>query len=195
MLDVAIGHIRHLEATLQKRKRELLLATDLRGAGSSSAPPPYAGQVPVLPQGFWTGSSPAPPPDARQVLLLPESWLWVPKKKKAAARPIGFQSWAESDIVLNVTGDNAFVAVCTAQRPGLLLLVLSVLERHHIEVISAQISSNVNRTMFNLYTRVSSSIPICRPPCLVLSRGPRAFGCTNIYTRCRHRIWRSVDRI
>jgi hypothetical protein len=137
-------------------------------------------------------------------LVLPESWLWVPKKKKkaAAAPPIGFQSWAESDIVLHVTGDNAFVVVCTAQRPGLLLLVLSVLERHHIEVISAQISSNVNRTMFNLYTRVSSSILICRPPCFVPSGASGVLLHQQIYVRSvvpqhiyRYRISCSVDRI
>jgi hypothetical protein len=61
MVDAAIDHIRHLEATLQKlqkRKRELLLAKSMQaaaadlGAGSSSAQPPYAGHVPVLPQGF-----------------------------------------------------------------------------------------------------------------------------------------------
>jgi hypothetical protein len=189
MVEEAISCIRALEDTLQElgnRKRALALkrqaaaAGDL-GAGSSSAPPPDswkgAGLSPVLPQ-CWAGSSSAPPlPHAAgqgTVLspALPQGWGSLPKRTKqqepaaGLPRPIGFRARSESNVVLNVMGDDAFVTVFTAGRTGALLTVLSVLEKHHIDVITVQIAPS----LITMYTHVRISYPprSNRPHCCSL---------------------------
>jgi hypothetical protein len=190
MMDEAISNIRVLEDTLQeleKRKRELAFvrqaapSVDL-GAGSSSAPPSDswkgADLSPVLPQ-CWAGSSSVPPPPhaAGQGTVLspalPQGWGSLPIKRTkqqepaaCAPRPIGFRARSESNVALYVMGDDAFVTVFAAGRPGVLLTVLSVLEKHHIDVITVQIAPS----LITMYTRVRISYPprSNRPPCCSL---------------------------
>jgi hypothetical protein len=124
-------------ANLEKRKQDLALS---RRAASSSAPAP-------LSTGVYSDD-------------LPQGWAWLPKQKeqKPAAAPVEFQSWSGANVVLSVSMDDAYISVCApTRRPGVMVMLLSVLQNHRIDVVTAQVSSHAGRTLFSIYTRVCSS--------------------------------------
>ncbi|KAK3154317.1 hypothetical protein QOZ80_2BG0188990 [Eleusine coracana subsp. coracana] len=147
-----IGFIKQLEGTLQKLEeqklqklvhtRQAAAAADLVAGSSSSAAPPDAAQ------------------GAQQIL--PQGASWLAKKKPeqsgvvaAAPPPIGFQTWSEDNIVLNVAGDKAQISVCVPRRLGVLTMVLSVMEKYHIDVIGVQVGGDAERAMFGISTSIT----------------------------------------
>ncbi|XP_020236627.1 transcription factor bHLH95 [Cajanus cajan] len=66
--------------------------------------------------------------------------LPVPEKQQVAFD----RTWAASNMVMNISGDEAQISICTAHKPGLMTHIASVLENHNIDVISATISANGN---------------------------------------------------
>ncbi|KAF2945220.1 hypothetical protein DAI22_02g202100 [Oryza sativa Japonica Group] len=58
-------------------------------------------------------------------------------------------------VVLNLCGgDQAFINVSVARRPGVLTMIVDVLERHSIDVVTAQIASDLSRSLFTIHTSV-----------------------------------------
>ncbi|KAK7400778.1 hypothetical protein VNO78_12085 [Psophocarpus tetragonolobus] len=54
---------------------------------------------------------------------------------------VGFdKTWAASNMVLNIRGDEAQFSICSAHNPELMTTIASVLEKHSIELITASIS-------------------------------------------------------
>ncbi|PSS02702.1 Transcription factor bHLH95 like [Actinidia chinensis var. chinensis] len=62
--------------------------------------------------------------------------------------PVMFQSWTSQNVVLNVCGDQAQISVCAPKKQGLFTAICYVMEKHKLDVVSAHVSSNQNRTMF-----------------------------------------------
>jgi len=59
----------------------------------------------------------------------------------ALSFPVAFdKTWASSNLVLNIFGDEAQFSICTAHKPGLMTTIGFVLEKYKIEVITANIS-------------------------------------------------------
>ncbi|XP_047152200.1 transcription factor bHLH95-like [Vigna umbellata] len=54
------------------------------------------------------------------------------------------KTWAASNMVLNIRGNEAQFSICSVHKPGLMTNIASVLEKHNIELISATISANGN---------------------------------------------------
>lgn len=54
------------------------------------------------------------------------------------------KTWAASNMVLNIHGDEAQFSICSAHNQDILPTIISVLEKHNIEVITTSISSNDN---------------------------------------------------
>ncbi|XP_014506252.1 transcription factor bHLH95 [Vigna radiata var. radiata] len=54
------------------------------------------------------------------------------------------KTWAASNMVLNIRGNEAQFSICSVHKPGLMTMIASVLEKHNIELISATISANGN---------------------------------------------------
>ncbi|CAJ1939493.1 unnamed protein product [Sphenostylis stenocarpa] len=52
------------------------------------------------------------------------------------------KTWAASNMVLNIRGNEAQFSICSVHKPGLMTNIASVLEKHNIELISATISAN-----------------------------------------------------
>ncbi|XP_059289184.1 transcription factor bHLH95-like [Lycium ferocissimum] len=73
--------------------------------------------------------------------------------------PAFFQTWSSPNVILNVCGDEAHISVCCPKKTGLLSTICYVLEKHKIEVVSAQISSNQNRCMYIIQARRASGAP------------------------------------
>lgn len=70
--------------------------------------------------------------------------------------------WSGPSVVLNLCGgDQAFINVSVARRPGVLTMIVDVLERHSIDVVTAQIASDQSRSLFTIHTSVSIPLPSC----------------------------------
>ncbi|KAM0909809.1 hypothetical protein ACQ4PT_014542 [Festuca glaucescens] len=147
-----IHYIKSLEGTLselEKRKLEKQLVRGKVGAAVSSsaaglAPTSLVAPAPVvLPgAGMWpTGAAPAPPVTVGTVT--------VP--------PVGLQTWSGPNVVLSLSGNDACINVCVARRPGVLRMVMAVLEKHNIDVITSGISSDNARSMFTIQARINGA--------------------------------------
>ena len=68
--------------------------------------------------------------------------------------PVHFQTWTSSNVVLNICGDEAQISICSLKNPGLFTTICYVLEKHNVEVLSAHVSSDCNRSMFMIQVHV-----------------------------------------
>ncbi|KAL6634529.1 hypothetical protein ACP70R_027200 [Stipagrostis hirtigluma subsp. patula] len=160
----AIGYIRALEDTvakLEKRKRELALARQAAaaakaaGAGvgsSSSAVEPHAAQAAAM--CAWP-PQPLPLPQQQQQSAASASTAAAPPPSAATTGSAGFQSWSGPNVVVSVSNNDAYISVCAPRRPGVLTLVLSVLEKYQIGVVTTQVASDGARSMFTIHGRVN----------------------------------------
>ncbi|ESW25580.1 hypothetical protein PHAVU_003G048000 [Phaseolus vulgaris] len=76
-----------------------------------------------------------------------------------AQRPVAFhKTWASSNIVLNVFGDEAQFGICAAHKPGLMSSVALVLDKYNIELLSAHVSciGNGNAIMIQAHGKRAS---------------------------------------
>ena len=65
------------------------------------------------------------------------------------------KTWAASNMVLNIQGNEAQFSICSVHKPGLMTNIASVLEKHNIELISATISANGNGSTCMIQVHVS----------------------------------------
>uniref|UniRef100_A0A6N2LZ22 RING-type E3 ubiquitin transferase n=1 Tax=Salix viminalis TaxID=40686 RepID=A0A6N2LZ22_SALVM len=70
--------------------------------------------------------------------------------------PVHFQTWTSSNVVLNICGDEAQISVCSPKKPGLFATICYVLEKHNVEVLSAHVSSDSNRSMHMIQAHASA---------------------------------------
>ena len=75
--------------------------------------------------------------------------------------------WTSSNMVLNIHANWAQFTVCSAYKPHLLNTITSVLERHNIEVIAANVSFNHNEDGKTCMILVHVSFKLDPPPCLL----------------------------
>lgn len=65
--------------------------------------------------------------------------------------PVMFQTWTSSNVVLNICGEQAHISICSPKKPGLLTAICDVLKKYKITLVSAQISSDANRSMYMIH--------------------------------------------
>ncbi|CAN6544327.1 unnamed protein product [Malus baccata var. baccata] len=65
---------------------------------------------------------------------------------------ISFQTWTSPNVVANICGEEAHISVCTPKKPSLFTAICFLLEKYNIGVISAQITSDSNRSMYMIHT-------------------------------------------
>ena len=93
----------------------------------------------------------------------PRGWGGVPVQPAAPAvpastSPMRCKTWAGPNMVLTVANDNAYISVWAPRRANTLTMVMSVLDNHGIDVITAQISSDRVRALFMIYAHVSTIV-------------------------------------
>ncbi|KAK9988412.1 hypothetical protein SO802_028651 [Lithocarpus litseifolius] len=71
--------------------------------------------------------------------------------------PVMFQTWTSSNVVLNICGNDAQISVCSPKKPGLLTTICYVMEKHKIEVVSAQLTSDYDRAMYMIQAHVTGA--------------------------------------
>ncbi|XP_011088240.1 transcription factor bHLH95-like isoform X2 [Sesamum indicum] len=67
--------------------------------------------------------------------------------------PSIFKTWTSPNVILNVCGRDAHINVCSIKKPGLLTAICFVMEKHKLELVSAHVSSDRNRSMYMIHAR------------------------------------------
>ncbi|KMT01625.1 hypothetical protein BVRB_9g216190 [Beta vulgaris subsp. vulgaris] len=74
----------------------------------------------------------------------------------ASHLPVMIQTWTSSNVVLNICGNDAQFAVYASKRPGLFTTICCVLEKYKLEVLSAHISSDVDRSVYMIQAHLAN---------------------------------------
>ncbi|GJN27525.1 hypothetical protein PR202_gb15555 [Eleusine coracana subsp. coracana] len=148
----AVDYIKTLEGTvhmLEKLKMERM-HTQQFGASSSivaSAPPSMC------------HGTPTPQPRETNLANMVNNWSvqHAVEAGSTASPPALLQTWSAPNITLSVGGNEAFIGVRTSRQPCVLTKVLSVLEKHCIDIVTMSISSHQNQSMFNIHARINAA--------------------------------------
>ncbi|GJN02835.1 hypothetical protein PR202_ga20222 [Eleusine coracana subsp. coracana] len=147
----AVDYIKTLEGTihmLEKLKMERMHTQQFGASSSIVAPAP-----PSMCHG-------TPTPQTRETTLANTVNSWSAQHAmeagSAAPPPAPFQTWSAPNITLSVTGNEAFIGVRTSRQPCVLTKVLSVLEKHCIDIVTMSISSDQNQSMFYIQARIGA---------------------------------------
>ncbi|KAF9666014.1 hypothetical protein SADUNF_Sadunf16G0184900 [Salix dunnii] len=147
IVDEAVNCIKTLERTLQNLQKEKL--ERLQGAMTFDYEPSLA--------------APQKQADSREAFLADQvsssnSAISAAKSLPSVSRydPVHFQTWTSSNVVLNICGDEAQISICSLKKPGLFTTICYVLEKHNVEVLSAHVSSDCNRSMFMIQAHASA---------------------------------------
>nr|GMD87683.1 transcription factor bHLH95-like [Ipomoea batatas] len=135
ILDEAVNHIKRLESTLsdlQRQKLEILESwktTTILGADECGT--------------FASNDN--------GTMMMMRS---IPHMTSSISSPDVFKTWTSPNMTLNVCGNDAHINVCCSKKIGVLAAICSVLEKYKIDVISAHVSSDHNRSMYMIHARV-----------------------------------------
>ncbi|KAJ6315117.1 hypothetical protein OIU78_018580 [Salix suchowensis] len=147
IVDEAVNYIKTLQQTLQELQKEKL--ESLQGAMTFGYEPSLI--------------APQKQADSREAFLADQvssSNLAISAAQSlpSASRydPVHFQTWTSSNVVLNICGDEAQISVCSPKKPGLFATICYVLEKHNVEVLSAHVSSDSNRSMHMIQAHASA---------------------------------------
>ncbi|KAI3805049.1 hypothetical protein L1987_27059 [Smallanthus sonchifolius] len=143
VVDEAISFIKTLQQTLQRletKKLEMLFgpSTQITTPSQLVQPQRLARESILADQGSSTGVSPS----SSTSLSFP---LCSPK---------GFQTWVSSNVTLNVSQRDALISICSSPNPGLLTAICFVLEKHKLDIVSAQICSDESKSLFMIHAQV-----------------------------------------
>ncbi|CAL5377385.1 unnamed protein product [Camellia sinensis] len=151
IVDEAVTHIKSLQKTLQKLQRQKL--ERLHGL----TPMNFDGQSSIItPQKLSI--------DSRQAFMADQVSSNNTNSNSSNALSVSlsrfppvFQTWTSPNVILNVCGDHAQISVCSMKKPGLFTAICYVLEKHKLDVVSAHVSSNQNRTMYMIQAHGKNS--------------------------------------
>lgn len=73
--------------------------------------------------------------------------------------PTSFQTWSAPNVVLSISGKDAFISICAMKKKSILPTIFQLLEEYRFEVITAHVSSaaETNRFMCIIHVHVSNS--------------------------------------
>ncbi|OMO78874.1 hypothetical protein CCACVL1_14030 [Corchorus capsularis] len=158
IVDEAVTYIKSLQQTLQtlqKQKLEKLRSATM--ADSSSIITPHqvqANSESNSRESFLADHVQAGKPSnnnypmSSNIIDVPQTLPAAPISPTSSG---GFQTWFSPNVVINMCGDNAQISVCTPRKPGILSTILYILEKHHLELVSAHISSDQHRNMYMIH--------------------------------------------
>ncbi|KVI01940.1 Myc-type, basic helix-loop-helix (bHLH) domain-containing protein [Cynara cardunculus var. scolymus] len=151
IVDEAVSHIKTLQETLQKLHTQKL--ERLHGLSSNTTISPL-----IQPQTLALNT--------RESFLADHGSTTgpfgiVPSSSSTSFpfpifSPTAFQTWTSSNVTLNVCGLDAHISICSPRKPGLLTAICFVMEKHKLEIVSAQISSDQTTSLFMIHARASS---------------------------------------
>ncbi|XP_004505238.1 transcription factor bHLH95 [Cicer arietinum] len=145
IVDAAVKHIKNLQQTLEKLEKEKekrLKSVSSFGSESSiinSHWHPYESREAIIAD---QGSSNYNFPSNAIVTSNPSNAFSTPPPQ------VAFQTWSSQNVVLNICGGEAQFCICATKKPGLMTTIAFVLEKHRIDVISANIVCNGNGNFY-----------------------------------------------
>lgn len=153
IVDEAVSYIKTLQQTLrklQKQKLERLQGVASFGFEASAAITPQNKLAIVAHDRQQESSSNLLGANSTDATNNSSNLLSV-----SPTYPVIFQTWTSSNVVLNICGDEAHISICSPKKPGMFSTICYLLEKHKIEVISAQVSSDLTRRMYMIQAHVS----------------------------------------
>ncbi|XP_068649275.1 transcription factor bHLH95-like [Aristolochia californica] len=153
IVDEAVNYIKTLQHSLQKLQKQRLEM--IQGASMDFEP------AMVMPQTV--------PYESRESYLADKgsskNWAMVNSAPAISIPrlPLCFQTWSSPNVILSVTGDDAHISVCASRKPGLLVNIFYILEKHRLEVLTAHISSDYFRSMYMIHAHangISDHLPL-----------------------------------
>lgn len=70
--------------------------------------------------------------------------------------PTNFQTWSAPNVVLSISGKDAFISICAMKKKSVLPTIFHLLEEYRLQVITAHVSStDTNRFMCIIHVHVS----------------------------------------
>ncbi|KAJ9705078.1 hypothetical protein PVL29_003233 [Vitis rotundifolia] len=151
IVDEAVNYIKTLQHTLQKLQKQKL--ERLQGATTVNYEPSI-----ITSQKLAFDSREAFLADQGSSSNLAITPSNSSNSLSVARVPAVFQTWTSPNVTLNVCGNEAQISVCSPKKPGLLTTICYVLEKHKLEVISAHVSSDYNRSMYMIQTNANGAL-------------------------------------
>ncbi|KAG8654779.1 hypothetical protein MANES_05G175600v8 [Manihot esculenta] len=75
----------------------------------------------------------------------------MPHSCPVSLSPSCFRTWFSPNVVMNISGNDAQISVCSLRRPGFLTSIIYILEKHKLDVVSAHISSDQFRSIYMIH--------------------------------------------
>ncbi|KAI3755406.1 hypothetical protein L1987_55204 [Smallanthus sonchifolius] len=148
IVDEAISYIRNLQQTLQKLETQKLDRLNHPSTNTSVISLTHSQNR--TPESFLAdGSSSTSRLDRVSCPKLDPFYFPLHSK------PV-FQTWASSNVTLNLCGQDAHINICSSKNPGLLSAVCGVLEKCQLDIVSFHISSDQSKSMFMIHVRVNA---------------------------------------
>ncbi|XP_039040866.1 transcription factor bHLH95-like [Hibiscus syriacus] len=150
IVDEAVTYIKTLEKTLQKLQKQKL--ERLQGCidlGRHHEQSPTATTAARNHQEALDSSS--------REAFMADQVSCTNATNKVPNSPFQFQTWSSPNVVLNISGKEAQISVCSQKKPELFTTVCYILEKHKVEVVSAHVSSDSDRCMFMIQAQIGSS--------------------------------------
>ncbi|KAJ0024885.1 hypothetical protein Pint_08747 [Pistacia integerrima] len=152
IVDEAVKYIKTLQQTLQTLQKQRLEKLQTATVVDYEQSIITSSQVKALDsrESYLADQGPSPK-NLSMPTYLPHSSFQVP------ISPACFQTWFSPNVVVNMCGDDAQISVCSPRKPGLLATILYILEKHHLDVVSAHISSDNYRSMYMIHAHASGA--------------------------------------
>ncbi|XP_074574662.1 transcription factor bHLH95 [Curcuma longa] len=154
IVDEAVKHIKALQQKLEKLQKQKL--EHLHGE-RRPPPPPHPPAASGSDQTASTAVS-------REAFLAEQGKSYFPINSPSPATGAAaqftsqsLQTWSSPNVVLSVSGDDAFICISAPKKPGLLSTVVAVMEKHKLDLLSASVSADFFRTMIMIHARASDA--------------------------------------
>lgn len=59
--------------------------------------------------------------------------------------PLSFQTFNSQNVILNISGDQAFINICAPKRKGIFATICLVVEKHNLEMVSCHVTSPLDK--------------------------------------------------
>lgn len=140
IVQAAVNYIRHLQSDIQILHRQKIERLRLGGMADSTM---VAMPVETL-------------MESREAFLADQGPPNVPPPSfPVPVNPGSFQTWYSPNVVMNLSGGDAQINVCSVNKPGLVTIMLQILRKHNLYVLSAHLSADHHRCMYMIHIRVS----------------------------------------
>nr|XP_043627253.1 transcription factor bHLH95-like [Erigeron canadensis] len=149
IVDEAVSYIKTLQQTVQKLERKKL--ERLYGVASKTTIASPIDQQSKM--AFGTRESFLADQGSSTSEISPSSSTSFPFPLRS---PTVFETWASSNVTLNVCGLDAHFSILCSPKPGLLTAVCFVFEKHNLEIVSAQISSDQVKSLFMIHAHANT---------------------------------------